>query len=413
MNAMQLMDAFGELPEADIARELTYRPQTKRAAVTSNAEAITVPEAEAVPVRRLPVRMMHTGVIAACLAVTVGFVYLIAALGKQPDTLDSRESGSGTETTASVSAILAESSSTAPQTTAAAASTDTAVPQETDSASEQNGTVITQQEDGTEDAEQAQTAGGTVQTTTAAVPQTTRPGERRTDFRGVFGHIYTSGITLYAGEKPDYSKLQLALHVEDQWGSFGHVVTSFTIGSGEHAHCYTIDTSEVDPNTPGTYYMYVDTVPGAEDDFYNFNQEVPQIGLTKGSIHVTMEQHRTSFMVEVWEKHTDLKFSYGVLTDAEQYTIPDDGSKQCFTLYNLWGDADSAEITFSDPDIAEISERETYTHNGTAVLLVHGLKVGETTLTATAPDGRTTSCRVRVIPHEEFNNGITTTVAIW
>ena len=251
-------------------------------------------------------------------------------------------------------------------------------------------------------------------TTTATVPQTTEPAARKTDFRGILGH-YSGGYSFFEGGKPDYGKLELALHLEDQWGSFGHMIGSFSIGSGKHANCYTIDASEVDPDTPGTYYLYVDTVAGAESDFDSF-EEIPQIGLTHGPIHVTMEAHRTSFMITVLKKHTELRIACGTGNENNEYVRPvtDSGIADFFTVYNLWEDNDSAAYTFSDPSVAEIVDKNMDVNGCNQILRVNCLKEGETTLTVTAADGRTASCLIRVLSRGNYYTepAFTTTTAV-
>ena len=234
------------------------------------------------------------------------------------------------------------------------------------------------------------------QTTTATVPLITEPPARKTEFSGVLVHK-SGSLSFYEGQEPDYGQLEIELHLEDQWGTYGHAAGSFQIGSGAHANCYTLDTSEVDPNTPGTYYVYVDTVEGAEDDFDNFS-EIPQIGLSRGPIHVTMVKHRTSFMVTVMEKRTELQIGNG----SGEYTLPLTDRINFFTVYNLWEDNDSAVYSFSDPSVAEIVGKNMDVFGCAQVLQIRFLKTGDTTLTVTAVDGRTASCLFHVISAEDI-----------
>lgn len=128
MNAFALMEAFGDLSEADIARELAYQPQKKAGAAASIAEKDAVPaEPAAETVQRLPVRLLRWGTLAACLTLTAGFVYLLASISRAPDSMSSQVSESE-QTTASVSGMTAAvpaGTTTTLLTTAAPAATGT------------------------------------------------------------------------------------------------------------------------------------------------------------------------------------------------------------------------------------------------------------------------------------------------
>ena len=80
MNAMQLMEALGELPEADIARELSYKKRIAVKPENSCAESVAFPQSGTVtsPKHRFPIKILHySAVTAACLVLIAGTVYLL------------------------------------------------------------------------------------------------------------------------------------------------------------------------------------------------------------------------------------------------------------------------------------------------------------------------------------------------
>ena len=414
MNAETFFDLMNTLPDDMItaACKASYSARTVQpdggTAAVSSAGTASLRQTKSLPDSISAPRWITAAALAACMLFAVGVGAVLLHGDRNEMTTQStqdesvvQQTGTAvvTETTAvtgyvKTMATDAASAEQAAHTTAAEVTEETA-----------DGTALP--EDGEADA-------ATGQTTTGTVPRTTAAVERQTDFRGMLGHR-SSGLSFYQGQEPDYGQLEIELHLEDQWGSFGHAVGSFSIGSGAHANCYTLDTSEVDPNKPGTYYVYVDTVEGAEDDFDSYS-EIPQIGLTRGNIHVTMEAHRTSFMITVLKKSTDLHFGFGTADrSAQEFSIPDNRSVQFFRLNNLWEDNDNAEYTFSDPSVAEIVKKNMDVYGCDQVLQIRGLKAGETALTVTAADGRTASCLLRVIPAEEYyiEPAPMTTIAIW
>ena len=91
------------------------------------------------------------------------------------------------------------------------------------------------------------------------------------DEETMYGDIRYSGalnseLGIYAGDTLDCSKVILEA-VMYNWEGKASYVYSFTVGSGEFADLYTLDTSQVDTETPGDYHVVIKPAAGETGSF--------------------------------------------------------------------------------------------------------------------------------------------------
>ena len=384
MNVLDLSGFLNELPDDMIVSAYQRRlsPHAVEKPVSSDR---TVTEKRAEASVKHPPRWITAAALAACMLFAVG-VGALMLRGQQDDltTQSSQEDSSVSESvtsalteTTAVTGISGSTVITAASVTQQTETTYADVTQETATGTEQpdESTLETEREE-------------TVQTTAASET-------RQTDYHALIGHN-PGGVYLYVGEEPDYSNLELTLSLENAAGDTAYQAEVFTVGSGKYANLYTLDTREVNPNVPGTYHIYVEANIGAEADFYYSDRDIPQIGLTQGPVHVTTDWSRNVFQVHVWDDNTGLMIGRGQMTSCPEINIPDDGSEQMCTLYNLREGHDGTVYEFDDSTVAEITEKHTDPSGLNQVFSIRGLRIGSAKLTVTAPDGRTAECIIHV-----------------
>ncbi len=384
MNAAEFSDLLGKLPGdmlADAFQNTNLHPQAehdKSAELSGTALPVPRPDDKfSAP------RWITAAALAACMLFAVGVGALL--LRGQRDDLTTQSSLADS----SVPETVTEPPEETTAVTGIAGSAATASASVTQQTKTVSADVTEEAATGTEQPDASETdSEDTVQTTAASEA-------RQTDYRAIIGHN-PGGVYLYAGEEPDYSNLELTLDLKNASGDTAYQADVFTVGSGKFANLYSLDTGEVNPNVPGTYHVYVESNVGAEDDFNYSDREIPQIGLTPGTVHVTMDWSRNVFQVHVWDENTGLMIGRGQMTSCAEIAIPDDGSEQICTLYNLREGHDGTAYEFEDPTVAEITEKHTDPSGLNQIFSIRGLRIGSTKLTVTAPDGRTAECIIHV-----------------
>ena len=91
------------------------------------------------------------------------------------------------------------------------------------------------------------------------------------DEETMYGDIRYSGalnseLGIYAGDTLDCSRVILEAVMYD-WEGKASYVYSFTVGSGEFAELYTLDTTQVDTETPGDYHIVIRPAAGENGSF--------------------------------------------------------------------------------------------------------------------------------------------------
>ena len=394
MNVPELSDLLNQLPDDMLVAAYQNRlsPQTagEPASAPSFVSERAAAEKHAETSVSHPPRWITAAALAACMLFAVGVGTLMLHgqhedLTTQSSQADSSEAEIVTAFLTGTTAGTQISGTTAETAASAAPQTETASAEATEEAAS---------ETAPPDESTSETDGETAVQTAAASEA------RQTDYHALLGHN-PGGVYLYVGEEPDFSSLELTLHLRNAAGDTAYQAEAFTVGSSEFANLYTLDTGEVNPNVPGTYHVYAEANTGAEADFSYSGREIPQIGLTPGPVHVTMDWSRNVFQVHVWDADTRLMIGRGQMTSCEEIAIPDDGSEQICTLYNLREGHDGTVYEFEDPTVAEITEKHTDPSGLNQIFSIRGLRLGSTKLTVTAPDGRTAECIIHVT-HIDF-----------
>jgi len=239
-------------------------------------------------------------------------------------------------------------------------------------------------------------------TTVSTTTVTTIANPKGYDFDGtIFRENYQ--WSYYLNDKLDLSNLTLKVAIIDPRGDYrtDYVNCSFSYESGKYSDLYTLDTSEVDMSTPGQYKIYIRPKKGAIGDFESFNSRY----LSTGNYKVRMDGQESYFTITVGDKErpvevedTDFRFvNYNGDNDCVSITK---GMPAVVLLYGykakeLNKDTISPSVfKFEIGDESIASLNTDYTRGIT--VLINGLEIGETTLTATAPNGKTAAIKIIV-----------------
>ena len=204
----------------------------------------------------------------------------------------------------------------------------------------------------------------------------------------VYGDIrYSKSLNrelgIYAGDTFDYSNVTLEA-VQYDWEGRASYVYSFTVGSGEFAELYTLDTSGVDTETPGDYEVIIKPAAGETGSFpYKSISPVRYYDLC-------MKGTESAIPVKVYPKDYNANTPLYLRCYTEYITMYCDGG----VMIPLVG-AYPAKVEYAveDETIAKVQASSEPDH-----LTLWGLKEGETTVTVRTSDGRTTTEKVRVLP---------------
>ena len=223
------------------------------------------------------------------------------------------------------------------------------------------------------------------------------------DEETMYGDIRYSGalnseLGIYAGDTLDCSKVILEA-VMYNWEGKASYVYSFTVGSGEFADLYTLDTSQVDTETPGDYHVVIKPAAGETGSFPDKSiSPVRYWDLcmkgTEGAIPVKVYPKDynadTPLYLRCYQEYIEMHCGGGVM-------IPLVGAYPA-----------KAEYEVADETIARVEKSSTAQN-----LVLWGLKEGETTVTVRTSDGRTATEKVRVLPAivTETEPIVTTTTA--
>ena len=266
-----------------------------------------------------------------------------------------------------------------------------------------------------------QTQFTTTPTTTASTTTvTTTANPKGYDFDGtLFRDNYQ--WSYYLNDELDLSNLTFQVAIIDPRGDYrtDYVECSFSYKSGKYSDLYTLDTSEVDMSTPGQYKIYIRTKKGAIGDFESFNSRY----LSTGNYKVRMDGHESYFIITVNDterpvevEDTDFRFvNYNGDNDCVSITkgMPATVSLYGYKAKELIKDPTSPSVFKFEIGNESIASLNTDYTRGITVL-INGLEIGETTLTATAPNGKTAT--IKIIVHEYVapvdDPQLTTTTAI-
>ena len=223
------------------------------------------------------------------------------------------------------------------------------------------------------------------------------------DEETMYGDIRYSGalnseLGIYAGDTLDCSKVILEA-VMYNWEGKASYVYSFTVGSGEFADLYTLDTSQVDTETPGDYHVVIKPAAGETGSFPDKSiSPVRYWDLcmkgTEGAIPVKVYPKDinadTPLYLRCYKEYIEMYCGGGVM-------IPLVGAYPA-----------KAEYEVEDETIARVQKS-----SSAQKLVLWGLKEGETTVTVRTSDGRTATEKVRVLPAivTETEPIVTTTTA--
>lgn len=241
-------------------------------------------------------------------------------------------------------------------------------------------------------------------TTVPATTVTTIANPKGYDFDGtIFRGDYQ--WSYYLNDELDLSKLTFAVAIIDPRGDYrtDYVKCNFSYESGKYSDLYTLNTSEVDMSTPGKYNIYIRTKKGTIGDFETFKSDY----LSAGSYKVRMDGHESYFTITVMDKERPVE-----IEDTDFRFVNHNGNNDCISItkgmpaaVSLYGYKAKELIkepyapsvfTFEIGDESIASLNTTYTRGVTVML--NGLEIGETTLTATAPNGKTAT--IKIIVHE-------------
>ena len=208
------------------------------------------------------------------------------------------------------------------------------------------------------------------------------------DEETMYGDIRYSGalnseLGIYAGDTLDCSRVILEAVMYD-WEGKASYVYSFTVGSGEFAELYTLDTTQVDTETPGDYHIVIRPAAGENGSFpYKSISPVQYHDLcmkgTESAIPVKVydkdSNADTPLYLRCYKEYIEMNCSGGVM-------IPLVGAYPAKTEYEV-----------EDETIARVEKSSTAQN-----LVLWGLREGETTVTVRTSDGRTATEKIRVLP---------------
>ncbi|HQM02445.1 MAG TPA: hypothetical protein PLH98_18170 [Ruminococcus flavefaciens] len=240
----------------------------------------------------------------------------------------------------------------------------------------------------------------------------------------IYGDVYfprglVNGCEVYAGEKLDLSNIPLQLVTYSSYdNNYRNPILyhcEFTVGSGLYSDMYTLDTSQVDMNTPGDYKVIVRPKKGAVGTFTtkdNHTSINPGYVPPDGDYDICMKGIESYIPVKVYDMEEAAGSPLYLKFYTEAIEIPSGGG----TMMELVGaKASKVKYEVADTSIAKINTANT----SNKMLALDGLKEGETTVTVYASDGRTLTEKIKVLPPVEvpeepetdIRTGTTTTVA--
>ena len=238
----------------------------------------------------------------------------------------------------------------------------------------------------------------------------------------IYGDVYfpmgrANGCEMYAGDKLDLSNIPLELVTYSSYDNdYRNPILyhcEFTVGSGLYSDMYTLDTSQVDVNTPGDYKVIVRPNKGKVGTFTTKDNRTslnPGYAPPDGDYDICMKGMESYFPVKVYEKAEAAESPLYLKFYTEAIEIPGDGG----TMMELVGaKASKVKYEVADTSIAKVNTA----NSSNKMLALDGLKEGETTVTVYASDGRTLTEKIKVLPPVEvpedpvIRTGTTTTVA--
>lgn len=214
-----------------------------------------------------------------------------------------------------------------------------------------------------------------------------------------YSKVLNTELGIYAGDSLDFSKVILEA-VQYNWEGTASYVYSFTVGSGEFADLYTLDTTQVDTNTPGDYEVIIRPATGETGSF-------PYRAISPVQYYdVCMKGTESVIPVKVYPNDYNANTPLYLRCYTEYIEMYRDGG----VMIPLIGAYPAkVEYEIADETIAKVQASST-----AQSLTLLGLKEGETTVTVRASDGRTTTEKVRVLPAQVIETAppVYTTTAI-
>ncbi|MGB4091223.1 MAG: hypothetical protein WBK46_04680 [Ruminococcus flavefaciens] len=240
----------------------------------------------------------------------------------------------------------------------------------------------------------------------------------------IYGDVYfpmgrVNGCEVYAGDKLDLSNIPLELVTYSSYdNNYRNPILyhcEFTVGSGLYSDMYTLDTSQVDMNTPGDYKVIVRPKKGAVGTFTTNDNRTslnPGYAPPDGDYDICMKGMESYIPVKVY----DMEEAAGSPLYLKFYTEAIEIRSGGGTMMELVG-AKASKVKYEVADTSIANIRTANTSN--KMLALDGLKEGETTVTVYASDGRTLTEKIKVLPPVEvpeepetdIRTGTTTTVA--
>lgn len=208
------------------------------------------------------------------------------------------------------------------------------------------------------------------------------------DEETMYGDIRYSGalnseLGIYAGDTLDCSRVILEAVMYD-WEGKASYVYSFTVGSGEFAELYTLDTTQVDTETPGDYHIVIRPAAGENGSF-------PYKSISPVQYHdLCMKGTESAIPVKVYDKDSNADTPL-YLRCYKEYIEMNCGGGVMIPLVGAYPAKTEYEV--EDETIARVEKSSTAQN-----LVLWGLREGETTVTVRTSDGRTATEKIRVLP---------------
>jgi hypothetical protein len=198
-----------------------------------------------------------------------------------------------------------------------------------------------------------------------------------------YSRVLNAELGIYAGDTLDCSKVILEAVMYD-WEGKASYVYSFTVGSGEFADLYTLDTTQVDTETPGDYQVVIRPAAGETGSF-------PYKSISPVQYHdLCMKGTESAIPVKIYDKDYNADTPL-YLRCYKEYIEMICGEGVMIPLIGAY--PAKVEYEVEDETIARVERSST-----TQELVLWGLKEGETTVTVRTSDGRTATEKVRVLP---------------
>ena len=192
-----------------------------------------------------------------------------------------------------------------------------------------------------------------------------------------------SELGIYAGDTLDCSRVILEAVMYD-WEGKASYVYSFTVGSGEFAELYTLDTTQVDTETPGDYHIVIRPAAGENGSF-------PYKSISPVQYHdLCMKGTESAIPVKVYDKDSNADTPL-YLRCYKEYIEMNCGGGVMIPLVGAYPAKTEYEV--EDETIARVEKSSTAQN-----LVLWGLREGETTVTVRTSDGRTATEKIRVLP---------------